>query len=307
MVEKRPFAPPTFGGIPEPEQITDALLRYNIQYALVAGFRPLELDLYLPTTAVSSAMPVVAWVHGGGYAGGHRRSFAPWYRPKQVELLAREVNALGFAFVSVDYRLGKEANFPSAIHDLNAALRWLTAHHDQLSLKPEFVLWGESAGAHLAAMTMLTKGDPYFEGTLGAKPAFGFQFLGLLDWFGAANLNSIVRPMNGTGGDDSDVMAYPPEYYNLGAERWRDPEWLAKASPVNHATGQAPPTLIMHGTADTMVPIQQSYEFAERLQAAGTWVELVEVPGAEHAWMGARTEQIDELISSGLNFIAKLR
>ena len=65
------------------------------------------------------------------------------------------------------------------------------------------------------------------------------------------------------------------------------PDLARAASPVGHASASAPPALLMHGAADTLVPPAQSVRLAKALAAAGAAAELELVPGASHFWDGA--------------------
>jgi acetyl esterase/lipase len=294
------WLPPTFGGVPRPEQTTDGTARYNVRYAIIGGFRPLELDLYLPKG--DGPFPVVVWVHGGGYAGGSRREFTPWLEKAG---LIEQVLAAGMAFVSVDYRLGFEAIFPAAVHDLNSALRWLARHAGLLGLdSSRFALFGESAGGHLASLTALTQGNPFFEGTNGVPVGAGFQLKALVDWYGAADLNTIVRPMDGTDASLPELFRFPPEYFNLGSERWKDSELRAAASPVNHVHEAMPPTLRVHGTTDAMVPHSQSVEFMDAALVAGASCQLISVDGGDHAWFGLAQDRVNQVVQESVAFLA---
>lgn len=298
------WVPPLFGPIPPAETTASGLKRLTVKYALIGGFRPLELDLYLPEgVPAGRLLPVVIWVHGGGYAGGSRRDFTPWLEKAG---LIQKVLAAGFAFVSLDYRLGFEASFPAAIHDGNSALRWLAHHANKLGLDANrFALWGESAGGHLASLVALTQGDPFFEGDNGVARGVNYKIAALCDWYGAADLNTIVRPMDGTDESLPELFRFPPEYFNLGAQRWQDRELRRQASPVEYVSGSMPPTLRVQGSADQMVPYSQSVEFYDAALQAGGSCELVTVEGGDHAWFGLPQAQVDEVVDASVAFLAK--
>ncbi|MEN9715886.1 MAG: hypothetical protein RJA35_1353 [Actinomycetota bacterium] len=294
------WMPPKFGPVPEPETTASGLKRYTARYAIIGGFRPPELDLYLPEG--EGPFPLVMWVHGGGYTGGSRRDFTPWL--ERAGMIQRTLEA-GIAFASVDYRLGLEAVFPAAVHDANSALRWLAYHAGKLGLDVQrFGIWGESAGGHLASLTALTQSNEFFTGTNGVAEA-GFEIRALVDWYGGSDLNTIVRPMDGSDESLPDLMRYPPEYFNLGADRWLDPELRAKASPVNYVSAAMPPTLRVHGTADFMVPFAQSVEFYEAAIHSGGNCKLVTVEGADHAWFGLEQSRVDEVVATSIAFLAE--
>jgi acetyl esterase/lipase len=297
------WLPPTFGPIPPSETTASGLKRLTVRYALIGGYRPLELDLHLPDgTTAESNLPVVVWVHGGGYTSGSRRDFTPWLeRSGQIQ----RVLGKGFAFASIDYRLGLEATFPAALHDLNSALRWLALHAPKIGLDPSrFALWGESAGGHLASLVALTQGNAEFAGTNGVPGGVDFQIRALCDWYGAADLTTIVRPMDGTDESLPELFRFPPEYFNLGAERWRDTELRRVASPVSYVSVAMPPTLRIHGTADQMVPFSQSVEFHDAALVAGGRCELLAIDGGDHAWFGLPQERLNQVVERSVDFLS---
>lgn len=293
------WLPPKFGPIPLAETTATGLKRHTIRYAIIGGFRPPELDLYLPEG--DGPFPIVVWVHGGGYTGGSRRDFTPWL--EKAGMIQRVLDA-GMAFASVDYRLGYEVTFPQAIHDVNSAIRWLAAHAGKLGLDADRIaLWGESAGGHLASLVALTQGDEYFEGNNGVARPVQFRIRALLDWYGAADLNTIVRPMDGSDESLDDLMRFPPEYFNLGASRWKDTQLRAQASPISYVSAAMPKTLRIHGTADGMVPYSQSVEFYEAAIHAGGDCQLIAVDGADHAWFGLAQDRVTEVVATSVAFL----
>ena len=132
--------PPRFIVPPEPRRAVDGSLRYEgITYAAPIGYRPLQLDLWVPA-GETAAVPLVVWIHGGAWLFGDRRYLPPTLRPDQ---LFDELLAAGFAVATIDYRLSLEAKFPAQLHDAKAAVRYLRTHADQLGLDPGRVgVWG---------------------------------------------------------------------------------------------------------------------------------------------------------------------
>ena len=90
----------------------------DIRYGEVLGYRPLELDLYLPE---GSEVPVVVYVHGGGWQRGSRRDPPPLLEADFYDQIA----AQGLAVAAVDYRLSGEARFPAPLEDVCAAVGWI--------------------------------------------------------------------------------------------------------------------------------------------------------------------------------------
>ena len=111
-----------------------------------------KLDLYLPEKPSDTPLPLIVWVHGGGWQAGSK-SGCP-----AVGFVAR-----GYVAASVEYRFSQKAVFPAQIQDCQAAIRWLRANSKKYNIDPEHIgVWGGSAGGHLVALM----------GTLGGKKAF---------------------------------------------------------------------------------------------------------------------------------------
>ncbi|MFD3513384.1 alpha/beta hydrolase fold domain-containing protein [Streptomyces sp. NPDC058657] len=126
----------------------------GVPYAEVEGSRPLELDLWLP--AGPGPAPLVLYVHGGAWRRGRRDDMGLATRDWNPGPLAR-IAAAGCAVAAVDYRLSGEAHFPAPLDDLRAARRWLALRADELGIDAaRTVVWGESAGGHLASLLALT-------------------------------------------------------------------------------------------------------------------------------------------------------
>jgi acetyl esterase/lipase len=239
----------------------------------VPGFRPLELDLYLPPAAASPP-PVIVHVHGGGWRRGSRRHPLPRAGADFYGRLA----ARGFAVAAVDYRLSGEARYPAALEDVRVAVGWVREHAAEYGMDPGCVFaWGDSAGGHLALMAALTGAEANGSGT---------EVQGVVAWFPVTDLAGLLDDVAAAGGHP-DPGPESREALFLGAPAASVPDLAREASPVNHASAGAPPVLLMHGAADDLVPPAQSVRLAEALTQAGAAVELELVPGATHFWNGA--------------------
>ena len=297
------FAPPTSSLLVGGRHQRTACL-----YSLIPGFRGLELDFYEPLENVTTPRAVVMWIHGGGYHSGGRAQFAPWL--EKANIIGQVLDA-GMAFVSVDYRLGREAHFPAAIVDARAALRYLRRYAATLNIDPDrIVVWGESAGGHVAAMTAYcTSEDVQTWGVdekLAESTSTEARVIGLVDWYGASDLPTIVRPMDGSDNSLPEEQRFPPEYFNLGADRWLDVGARVLASPTTYVRADSVPTLLIHGDQDSIVPFQQSEILLEKLDEFDVPANLLRIAGAEHAWISSPLKVVDHVIKQSIEFSLKI-
>ena len=261
------------------------VVHHGVEFAVVEGFRPLLLDLYVPPAGLGSGAAIV-YLHGGGWAVGSRlrfgRAFSTW-TPTPLDLLAQA----GFVVATVDYRLSGEARFPAQLHDVKAAIRWVRGNAARLGVdQGRLVAWGESAGGHLAVLAGLTADQPELEGEVGDFVGQSSAVCGVVDWYGPMNLLSLSSQHTA----DSDKRPDDADSWDskmVGAPLQSDPTRTRSASPITYVHAAAPPIQIHHGTVDTMVPFAQSVEFAAALGAAGGTVELIAIEGSDHFWTGA--------------------
>lgn len=257
----------------------DTRVLRGIPYAEVEGARPLELDLWLPEAGRGPA-PLVLFVHGGAWRRGRRDDMGLRTRQWNPGPFAR-IAAAGLAVACADYRLSGEARFPAPLDDLRAALRWLELRAPELGLDPaRTVVWGESAGGHLASL-------------LALDPAVAAS--GAVIWYAPSDLTLPRGPFDPRSATTSEALL-------LGAAPAAVPERARAASPVARVHRGAPPFLLVHGERDTMVPGAHSEALAARLREAGVPVELRTVPGADHCWHGASGDAVEEVFVRSLRF-----
>jgi acetyl esterase/lipase len=240
-----------------------------VDLAYVFGGRsPQKLDLYLPDGG--KKWPLIIWIHGGGFRTGSKRDNVPLSYLEQ-----------GFAIASLNYRLSKEAIFPAQIEDVKAAVRWLRANAKRYRLDPEhFAAWGESAGAHLAALLGVTGNTDAFE--VGDYLETSSTVQAVVDYYGPTDFLQMDTQGQGRGmiHDDPDS----PESALVGGPIQMHKDRVATANPISHVSGDARPFLVVHGDRDTLVPWQQSLILHEALCAQGVDSTLYTVIGEGHGY-----------------------
>ena len=244
----------------------DVVATRRLPYA--DGGRRFELDVYHHRDAPSGA-PVLLQVHGGAWVIGEKEQ-------QGIPLMMR-MAARGWVCVAINYPLSPKARWPQHIVGVKRAIAWIREHIGDYGGDPSFLaITGQSAGGHLSALAALTPNDPAWQP--------GFEHV------------------------DTAVQACVPHYgvYDFTAEdgtraskarmesllkRWvmptdaRYPEDYRAASPLYRVNTDAPPFLILHGTNDTLVPVNDARAFVAALRSVSAQpVAYAEIKGAQHAF-----------------------
>jgi len=260
----------------QPVLFADGVEAYrDVTYQQLRGFTPQVVDIYLPPT--EGPHPLVLYIHGGGWIGGHtRHSGALANFPVVLARLASE----GFVVASLEYRLSGEAQYPAQLQDTNAAIRFLRANAEKYRIDTESVgVWGGSAGGHLSALAALTCGNT----TLDPQAAQDGCVQAAVIWYGMFDFATQIgsRP---AGTDDAAAQL-------LGCDGVCTEEQMAFASPASFIDANDPPFLLIHGEEDQVVPIAQSHLAEAQMRAAGVDVETIYIPGVDHSFIGQSLEE----------------
>lgn len=252
-----------------------------------AGGKDRLADVFLPDSA--KRVPVVIWLHGGGWRFGDRH-LAPD--------LAAFSKASGLAVVSIDYRLSDEAQFPAAVEDVKTSVRWVRSAAPEFGFDASRIgLWGSSAGGHLASCAALSGEDQFITNEI---PGESSAVQAVVDGYGPVNLGRIDadRGENASVGTDAESLgigklhrAEDAESFEsrfLGAPVATAPDKVRLADPVNYVGAGSPPFLILHGKADTLIPIMQSEYLFNALKGAGSEATLVCLEKLKHGFFNSR-------------------
>ena len=227
-----------------------------------------RLDLYVPKEGknVRKDVPVMMFVHGGGFTVGIKDQYA---------FVGQVFATYGIATAVISYRLSPKTSYPGHVQDTARAFAWLRAHAAEYGVKADkIVISGHSAGATLIAM-------------LGSDPAYLKEVGESLDHVAG------VIPISGSftqGARSAMFQGFPPA----------DADVVRNASAINHVAGPHPPFLILYGDMDMPRTGEDAQQMAKAMKAAGNSADVHEIAG--HAHMDMITGVMDPS-DAGLKFM----
>jgi acetyl esterase/lipase len=244
------------------------------------------LDVWrAPDLPLDGRAPVLLQIHGGAWVMGRKDDQAG---PLLTHLAQR-----GWVCVSANYRLSPAATWPDHIVDVKRAIAWVKANIAAHGGDPSFIaVTGGSAGGHLSALAALTANDsafqPGFEDADSTVQA-AIPVYGLFDLTGR------------TGGTRPDTIAFLEKKVFKGAV-------TEDASPICRIHPDAPPFMVVHGTNDSFLPVEQARAFAEELQRTSTSpVVYAELPRGQHAFDFFSSVRIHHMVGAIERFLTSVR
>jgi acetyl esterase/lipase len=256
-------------------QVTNGIrIERDISY-IPDGDSSQRLDLYLPERRSDRPLPVVVWIHGGGWLGGSKK-----------ENPGAALTARGeYASASVEYRFSDKAIFPAQIQDCQAAIRFLRANANKYNIDSDRIgVWGASAGGHLVSLLGTSGGADAFP-KIGQNRDQSDRVQAVIDLFGPTDFQAVKAQVAADNAvknifNFEDMSSPYAKLFNARPGERADLE--KSASPMTFVSKDDPPFLIVHGTADTLVPYAQATEFTDALKKAGVEVLLQTIPGGKH-------------------------
>ncbi|MCA9267263.1 MAG: alpha/beta hydrolase [Planctomycetales bacterium] len=236
-----------------------------------------RLDLYLPRDrADEKPLPVVAFIHGGGWRAGDKAGGG--------RQLAPLVASGKYAGVSIGYRLSGEAQWPAQIHDCKAAIRWIRGNAEKYNLDADKIaVWGTSAGGHLVSVLGTTGDIEPLEGDLGKFTDHSSRVTAVVNFFGPSNFLTM--------GDHESRIDHnspnSPEGLLIGGAIPDNQDKAKNVSPFFYVTKDDAPHLIAHGDKDPLVPYPQSVALDAALDEAGVPSTLIKMEGGGHGFASA--------------------
>jgi acetyl esterase/lipase len=236
---------------------------YDLVYSTV-GESELKLDLARPAEG-SGPFPAVLVIHGGAWREGKKEGNRP---------LLSEFAKRGYVAISPQYRFCPKDTFPSQVHDVKAAVRWLRSNAEKYKVDVDHIgAMGYSAGGHLSLMLGLTSPADGLEGDVAAN-APSSRVQAVVNFFGPTDMAA----------DDLPEVSKSLIKDFLGGTPAEKPDAAAKASPLTFVTKDDPPVLTFQGTKDPLIPHSQAIKLGEAMTRAGVGGRVELLIGAGHGW-----------------------
>jgi len=239
--------------------------RKDVEYGRV-GDRPLLLDLYYPE-ALDHPLPGLLFIHGGGWVGGDKRD----YKYYTVRYAQR-----GYVVATMGYRFADEAGFPACVEDAKCAVRWMRSQAEELRVDPDRIaVIGGSAGGYLAMMVGYSPEREEWNAS-GGHEGVSSSVAAVVDLYGPPDL---TVPMAQTHPTVTGFLKTPYD---------QDPQLYASASPITHLDENDPPTLVIQGTLDDIVPVEFTDALVEKMQELNLPHCYARIDGWPHTMDAAR-------------------
>lgn len=246
------------------------------------------LDIYIPKSGVRAPYPVVIWVHGWDFTSWSKSS------PRSLDRLLSE----GFAIVSVNYRLAKEATWPAQMIDMKSAVKFIKDNATTYKLnKDKIAIWWEDAGWYIATATLLN---------LGLDPELKIQ--AGVDWYGPVDFATMDSDTEKAKiGEKYVSKEWSPESRLLWVTV-KDGDNTVKAASLLTMVWQyasaTPPILIMHGKLDDHVAYYQSERLRNTIQGR-FWKDVLQysiLDNGTHGWGDFEKTETEDTV---MNFLKK--
>lgn len=244
-------------------------LKTDVEYGEAAGEK-LLLDAFTPEGR--GPFPVCLLVHGGGWVQGDKHN--------NFRTLLTPLGEAGFAWFSISYRLAPKHRYPACVEDVETAIRWVKAHAADYRIDPKRIaLIGESAGGHLVSLAAV-------------RAQADTRVAAVVAFYSPNDLELQAR-------NNLRTPAWATALFGITTMDDAAMKVIREASPSSHLVAGLPPFLLVHGTDDTRVAVEQSRLFQAKLRAVGTPCDLLLVPGVGHGmvtWEKAHTNYKTQLI-----------
>ncbi|XP_042453209.1 probable isoprenylcysteine alpha-carbonyl methylesterase ICMEL1 [Zingiber officinale] len=265
----------------------------QVRRSIVYGDRPRNrLDLYLPLN-VDSLRPVVVFITGGAWIIGYKA----W-----GSLLGRRLAEKGIIVACLDYRNFPQGTISDMVEDVSEGISFVCKNAECYGCDPNRIyLMGQSAGAHIAACTILNQTIK----ESGEKESITWSVSQIKAYFGISggyNMLELVDHFHRRGLYRSLFLSIMEGEQSL----WQfSPEILVQDPSIKHVVALMPPIILFHGTSDKSIPSNSSEKFVHTLKDVGAKANFVMYDGKTHTDLflqdplrGGRDELLEDIIKA---------
>ena len=262
------------GSTPEADLEPGGRIERNVNFGMVSG-GALLMDVYRPENPNGHG---IIHITGSGWHSPLAANAPQQKASRQVEVFGHPLVEAGYTVFAVNHRTAPLNKYPSQIEDVERAVRFVRYHATRWGINPDRVGGvGGSSGGHLTLLLGLrdSPGRADDPDPINRESA---KLQAIVPWAPPTDL----MLSNGTYGSGTLASLFGMRL--LARDPRTSPQFqkYRDASPIHHVSGDDPPTLLIHGDADTVVPISHSEILSEKLGVAGVAVEVLVIPGGGH-------------------------
>ncbi len=272
-----------------------------------------KLDIYLPHSQTSANTPVVVFIHGGSWMHGNKEEIT---KKEWIRLMLKNMLHAGYAVVSIDYRLVNDSItvvYPAPLADCKDAVKWVKAnallyHFDSNRI----AVMGTSAGAHLALMTAYAP-DGIAPGNQSLQ-SYDSRVKCVVDIYGPTDMSKILRSRLSPIAVSMASLAFKQKVLDMrsillwsftgesGSHPGKRTEKCLLYSPMTYVR-DAVPTIVFHGTKDTVVPFSHTAWLQQAMTAQGLPIEVHPIENEDHTFPTITASQSEAMAKSLILFL----
>lgn len=223
-----------------------------------------KMDVYLPANRSKETTPVMIMIHGGGWTQGDKADFAAF-----VDTMKRRLPS--YAIFNITYRLSANGQnlFPSQEQDVKQCIEYINSKRNEYSISSKYVLIGASAGGHLALLQSYKYTSP-------------IKVKAVVSFFGPTELTQLYN-------NPPNALIPLLLFTVTGTNPTVNPAIYQQSSPSTFAVSTSPPTLLIHGGLDPLIPASQSTFLRDKLNTVSVPNQFVFYPNGGHGDWDAST------------------
>ena len=280
-------------------------IEYGIKYS-----KKQKLDIYYPTQQVYERSPIVLFIHGGAWIGGRKEAI----NINRINGAINQLRDYGYTIISPEYTLARDGKspFPECIQDGFKSINWIVKNADSLNLDlNNFGIIGESAGAHISMMNVFANPADFNLHIPKTQLDYLVNIYGpneLWDLYNMKTIDSLEILLNKLSSSLHNCLDLPSTLFGFDPKKdsLKTRKFTNLYSPIYYVQSkETPPTLIIHGTDDHIVPVQQSIKLHAKLDSMNIQNEIHLLKGVEHAFIHASDEQKSDIQNWISSFIIK--
>ncbi|MDR6404070.1 MULTISPECIES: alpha/beta hydrolase [Chryseobacterium] len=282
----------------------------NISYATGVNGEAVTLDLYKPKNSFHEKLPVVIYIHGGGWTEGDKAIPENSYLENTIIKLVEKK----YAVISINYTLINEnVHFPKPIEDCKDAIRWVRKNAAKYNFDTNNIgLFGCSAGGHLSLLAAYTNDNEFVGNPELSQYSAKVNYV--VDQFGPTDLNKLLFTSVGKlpgavlGLNAKQAIEIRKKIigeisgFDINMDKRKTVDYFKTISAISYVRN-AVPTLIQHGNGDEIVPVKQSKELHNKLDKLNIQSFLTVVEGGVHGFRTTDQKSLDKIVDEVVRFI----